>query len=95
MYSDISACVRLSTLGSLTDNFECNRGLRQGDSLSAVLFICFINDLENFFVSNECNQLNLDTMPVLVILLADDMTMFDKSIKGLQRKLNLLELQNL
>ena len=43
LYNSVTSCVRIN--GSLTEWFEVNTGLRQGCSLSPVLFNLFINDL--------------------------------------------------
>lgn len=89
MYQGITACVRTNS-GTVTEQFQCSLGLRQGDSLSAILFIFFVNDLQDFLVNNNCNLLNLDTMPLLLMFLADDLSLFDKSVKGLQKKFDTL-----
>lgn len=89
MYQDITACVR-SSVYAVTEQFTCGRGLRQGDSLSAVLFLFFVNDLHDFLVNSDCNILNLDDMPLLLMFLADDLSLFDRSVRGLQKKLNML-----
>lgn len=89
MYDGIIASVRTSPT-SITEPFTCARGLRQGDSLSAILFILFVNDLEKFMLESECRTIFLDTLPFLLMFLADDLSLFDTEIRGLQRKLNLL-----
>ena len=43
LYSGTLSCVRLN--GFLTDWFNCDSGVRQGDNLSPTLFSVFINDL--------------------------------------------------
>lgn len=89
MYTNIVACVR-SSPSSLTDNFPCHLGLRQGDSLSGTLFIMFVNDLEKFLIDNDCGGLVLDRLNLILMFLADDLSLFDRRVRGLQRKFNLL-----
>ena len=39
---------------TLTGLFSCNKGIRQGDGLSPVLFSLFMNDLPQYFKQNNC-----------------------------------------
>lgn len=89
MYDGINACVRTGR-STVTTDFQCGRGLRQGDSLSSILFILFINDLEEFLVQRQCRGISLHGLPFLLMFLADNLSLFDREVKGLQRKLNLL-----
>ena len=43
MYSSIKSCVKIDQ-NTLTDLFSCNKGIRQGDGLSPVLFSLVMND---------------------------------------------------
>ena len=45
LYQKTKACVRVN--GELTDVFDCNIGVRQGDSSTPLLFIIFPNDFNN------------------------------------------------
>ena len=44
MYSDVKSCVR--HLDKLSDFFECEVGLMQGEICSPILFSLFLNDIE-------------------------------------------------
>ena len=52
MYSSIKYCVTIDQ-STLTGLFSCNKGIRQGDGLSPVLFSLFINDLPQYFKQNN------------------------------------------
>ena len=44
MYSSIRSCVKINH-NTLPELFSCNKGRRQGDGLSPILFSLFMNDL--------------------------------------------------
>ena len=46
MYKSAKSCVSVNS--TLTDNFSCMIGVRQGDNLSPLLFSIFLNDLNLF-----------------------------------------------
>ena len=43
LYTNVTPCLKLKK--SITDEFPCEVGLCQGDSLSPILFSLYINDL--------------------------------------------------
>ncbi len=47
MYSN--TCTRVKLPGGLTEAFETNKGIRQGDSLSPLLFCLYIDDIRDLF----------------------------------------------
>ena len=49
----IKSCVKIEQ-STLTGLFSCNKGIRQGDGLSPVLFSLFMNDLPQYFKRNKC-----------------------------------------
>ena len=85
LYSNITSCVKLKSY--ITDEFLCEKGLRQGDSLSPILFSFYINDLPS--ILSPQSDINTD---INVLLYADDLAILAKSRDELQRKLNLLYL---
>ena len=50
MYDNIKYCVSLN--GVMSNFFESNNGVRQGENLSPFHFAVFLNDLESFLSSN-------------------------------------------
>ena len=66
------------------DSFACTDGLRQGDSLSPVLFAMSINDL-----SKRLSEVNKDKN-MDILLYADDLAILADSRDMLQKKLNIL-----
>ena len=54
MYSSIESCIKINE-SEITEMFSCNRGIRQGDGLSPVLFCLFMNDLPQGQQLSKCN----------------------------------------
>ena len=44
--------------GEISDYFNCNNGLRQGENLSPFLFSLYLNDLEQFLNSNGVKRIS-------------------------------------
>lgn len=91
MYSKVSACVSVG--GMKTKIFNTSCGVRQGCMLSPVLFLFFINELveemskcglRGIFVRDEMND-------IMLLLFADDVTLLDDTVIGLQKKLDMLK----
>lgn len=82
LYSSVTSCVKLSN--TYSDSFTCDTGLRQGDSLSPILFSFYINDLPSK-LSSAKDQMSND-----ILLYADDLAILAESKISLQKKLDLL-----
>ena len=82
MYSNIKSSIRnpVKEPNSYRDLFNCSVGVRQGEKLSPALFSLFLNDLDEFLVSNNNNGIDLsnssnELLPIfriLLLLYADD-----------------------
>ena len=96
MYSDIKS--RIVYNGEKSEYFSCNVGVRQGENLSPFLFSIYLNDLENFLVSNNLTGLTCITEEVeneldvfirlLILLYADDTVLLAESAVDLQTQLD-------
>ena len=73
------------------DYFESNAGILQGESTSPIFFSFFVNDLENN-LNEDSVGINLYDIFLKLLMYADDMVIFSKTIKGLQEGLNSLDL---
>lgn len=96
MYQGIKSNILFN--GQNSAFFACDIGLRQGENLSPFLFSLYLNDLEEFMVSNniiglQClsNQLENDFhmyIKFFILLYADDTILFSDSPEDLQMQLN-------
>ena len=100
LYEKTKACVRVN--GEITDMFDCCIGVRQGDSLSPLLFIIFLNDFD-VLLRSSCEGVTLNTndahessvandLEVLskmyTLLYADDTLLLSESEADMQRALD-------
>ena len=89
MYNEVTMAVRVR--GELGPEFQADRGVKQGDPLSPLLFGLFIDRIETVF-SNMLPQLGIrmGSMLVQVLLYADDLVLLAESPGELQSMLDLL-----
>ena len=88
IYVDTKACVSVN--GYLTAEFPCEYGVRQGDTLSLILFGLYINDLaEELNKTNKGIKLE-DNLEINSLLYADDLVIVSESEEDLQSQLNVL-----
>jgi hypothetical protein len=90
IYSSVKACVRENNV--VSNVFDCPVGLRQGCSLSPILFALFINELHDLLASNNTRGIQLfpNVIEIFMLMFADDIALISDTISGLQRQLNLL-----
>lgn len=84
MYDNVKAWVKYKN--KCFQIFNINSGVKQGDPLSPVLFIFFINDiLENISAYNGDALSFIDlNLSILILLYADDAVLFSTSPEMLQ-----------
>ena len=73
LYDKAKSCVRLNN--DRSELFNCNIGVRQGDSLSPLLFAIYLNDFE-LFMSRRYEGLNYVAEQVRTYLSNDDIEVF-------------------
>ena len=92
MYNNIKSCIFVN--GQSSNFFPCERGLRQGENLSPVLFSLFLNGLQNSLVFLGANGIDLQIgtpqqwLKLLIILYADDTLIVSDDEKDFQKALN-------
>ncbi|MEW8546520.1 MAG: reverse transcriptase family protein [Candidatus Thiodiazotropha sp.] len=94
MYAKIKSCILLNGLSS--DYFYCEKGVRQGENLSPLLFSLYLNDLETYLSNNGCDSLNIDIndddvilyLKLFAILYADDTILMSDDVNKFQNLLN-------
>lgn len=96
MYSNIKS--RVCYGSEFSDFFPCNVGVRQGESLSPVLFSLYLNDLNSFFesknieglknISNDLEDEFDNFLKLFTILYADDTVLLAESKEDLQKQLD-------
>ncbi|XP_053391650.1 uncharacterized protein LOC128554398 [Mercenaria mercenaria] len=88
IYQNVKCCVRLN--GLKTDWFSVKCGLKQGCSLSPMLFNLYINDLISA-VKNLDLGINIDGQNVSILLYADDIVLVSDCEDKLQLMLDVLQ----
>ncbi len=82
IYESVKSCVRVNS--EYTDFFESHMGLKQGEPLSPLLFLFFINDMENYISSDNIDAVNIEELKIYLLLFADDTVLFSYTKEGLQ-----------
>ena len=75
---------------NMSEFFEVTLGLKQGEPLSPILFILFINDIVESIDFNSLTDDDLNMLSRFLILFADDIVLFTTSPDSLQAQINSL-----
>ena len=87
MYEKVENCVLVD--GELTEWFENEIGLKQGDVLSPLLYSLFINGFAEE-VKRRTGGIQIGEEWLKILLFADDIALISESPEGLQEQLNIL-----
>ena len=84
----------LRSMGSHSSCFYNHVGIKQGEPLSPLLFILFINDLADFLQGSSNNEelLTVDHIQLFLLLFADNTLLLSETKEGLQSLLDKLYL---
>ena len=88
MYRNIKSKVKFNN--TLSEEFSCYVGVRQGECLSPFLFSMYINDLEGELMQNGIDGIDIGMLKLYLLLYADDIVIFSMSSEGLQKGLDVL-----
>ena len=89
IYESFKTCIRVN--GTLTDYFNSYKGVKQGEPLSPILFLFFINDMYNALYDDHVDVFSIDDIQLFMLLFADDTVLFSYTIEGLQALLDKLK----
>ena len=82
IYESVKPCVRVN--GRLSDYIDSHMGVKQGEPLSPLLFIFFIDDLTKSLKDVTQDYITLNDLQIYLLLLADDTVLFSETSEGLQ-----------
>lgn len=70
MYEQVKCCVRVNC--EYSDYFESTKGVKQGEPLSPLQFLFFINDMQQCINDNYIDSLCVNELKIFLLLFADD-----------------------
>ena len=86
MYQAVKSCVKLCD--NYSNFFYLSKGLRQGETISPIMFSLFVEDLEMYLQSRLDSGICLNDICLLFLLFADDMVILSLTPEDLQMSLN-------
>ena len=89
IYGRISSCVKANKF-ELSDFFDISIGLKQGEPLSPLLFILFVNDVSENLDLEKLTETDINQLSIYMLMFADDIVMFTTDKQSLQAQLDSL-----
>ena len=86
IYQHVKSCVKFGNTMELL--FDVTLGLNQGEPLSPLLLILFINDIVNIIDSENVHENNLTFLSIFLLPFADDIILFTTNLATLQVQIN-------
>ena len=96
MYKEIKSCITVN--GNSSGFFSCEKGVRQGENLSPLLFAIYLNDLETYMDLYNCKGVEIGIhdenalilFKLFFMLYADYTIILSDDVKHFQDMLNVL-----
>ena len=89
MYQSVKSSLRF--IGKCSNFFNTDTGVKQGDPLSPVLFIFYINDIIDNTTDDNDELLTINEINIFMLMYAYDAVFFTKSAQTLQNMLHKLQ----
>ena len=88
MYQNIES--RVKSEDNISEEFTCNLGVRQGDSLSPFLFSIYLIDMEETFILKGFEGVDTGMFKLYLLLYADVIVLMSETETCLQKGLDIL-----
>ena len=88
LYKNVKSYIRLSNSSKLSEFIDITVGLKQGEPLSPLLFILFVNDISESLKLENLSQNDIEYLSIYLLMFADDMVLFTTDKNSLQMLLN-------
>ena len=88
MYDQIKSCVRFDD--ELSNFYRCHKGPVQGEALSPLIFLLFVNDIELDIIQN-CHSIQINQINLFLLMYADDTILIAETSEHLQEMMDALQ----
>ena len=76
IYRSVKACIKDYNTMSYSELFDISLGVKQGEPLSPLLFILFVNDVKDNIDFDNLADSDINLLSIFMILFADDIALF-------------------